>query len=246
MRLTGQATRLDIPLAAYAKWLKALPPGLQGKIENIWGAPATDPLVESNTFSFPVLEVGKLLVFLQADRGSARDRKAGYHDISIPPRHAYVALYAWLREQGQVDALIHLGTHGTLEWLPGKALALSAECWPEAVTGPLPVIYPFIVNNPGEAVQAKRRLSAVTIGHLTPPLSAAGLHGAAAGLGALVEEYAEAAGRDRRRLGLSEGALIDRAWASGLRPECNLLKVIPSKDAIVKLGGSLRAIKRIR
>src|SRR5258708_3930220 len=245
MLLTGQATRLDIPLAAYAKWLKALPPGLQGKIENIWGAPATDPLVESNTFSFPVLEVGKLLVFLQPDRGSARDRKAGYHDISIPPRHAYVALYAWLREQGQVDALIHLGTHGTLEWLPGKALALSAECWPEAVTGPLPVIYLFIVNNQGEAVQAKRRLSAVTIGHLTPPLSAAGLHGAMAELEALVEEYADAAGLDRRRLGLLESAIIDTAWTTGLAAECNLSKDEPARDAIVKLDARLCDIKEL-
>ena len=99
----------------------------------------------------------------------------------------------------RIDALVHLGTHGTLEWLPGKALALSDECWPEVVLGPLPVIYPFIVNNPGEAVQAKRRLGAVTIGHLTPPLSAAGLHGPLAELEGIIEEYAAADGLDRRR-----------------------------------------------
>ena len=95
-----------------------------------------------------------------------------------PSTQAYAATKAGLTlEVEKIDALIHLGTHGTLEWLPGKALALSAQCWPEKVLGPLPVIYPFIVNNPGEAVQAKRRLSAVVIGHLTPPLRAAGLHG---------------------------------------------------------------------
>ena len=130
------------------------------------------------------------------------DRKSGYHDTNCPPSHAYLALYAWLRETEKIDALIHLGTHGTLEWLPGKALALSATCWPEAVLGALPVIYPFIVNNPGEAVQAKRRLAAVTIGHLTPPLSAAGLHGPLAELEGLIEEYAAADGLDRRRLRL--------------------------------------------
>ena len=182
---------------------------------------------------------------LQPDRGSAGDRKAGYHDTSIPPRHAYVALYAYLREQAQIDALIHLGTHGTLEWLPGKALALSAECWPEAVMGPLPVIYPFIVNNPGEAVQAKRRLSAVTIGHLTPPLSAAGLHGAMAELEALVEEYADAEGLDRRRLDLLERAIIDNAWTSGLAAECNLSKDEPAREAIVKLDARLCDIKEL-
>jgi cobaltochelatase CobN len=237
--LSGDCAGLDIAVNTYVSWLKAFPPSLQNEIENCWGAPTA----ENDVFSFPVLKAGKLLVFLQPDRGSAHDRKAGYHDTSIPPRHAYVALYAWLREK--IDALIHLGTHGTLEWLPGKALALSAECWPEAVTGPLPVIYPFIVNNPGEAVQAKRRLSAVTIGHLTPPLSAAGLHGAAAELEALVEEYAEAAGLDRRRLDLLEGAIIDCAWASGLAAECNLLKDEPARDAIVKLDARLCDIKEL-
>jgi cobaltochelatase CobN len=243
--LAGHSARLDIPLSSYAIWLKALPPDLQNEIENIWGVPAADPSVENKAFSLPILKAGKLLVLLQPDRGLARDRKAGYHDISIPPRHAYVALYAWLREQAQIDALIHLGTHGTLEWLPGKALALSTKCWPEAVTGPLPVIYPFIVNNPGEAVQAKRRLSAVTIGHLTPPLSAAGLHGAMAELEALVEEYADAEGLDRRRLGLLESAIIDTAWTTGLAAECNLSKGEPARDAIVKLDAHLCDIKEL-
>lgn len=239
--LSGDCAGIDIAVNTYASWLKAFPPSLQNEIENSWGGPSA----ENDAFSFPVLKAGKLLVFLQPDRGLADDRKAGYHDTSIPPRHAYVALYAWLREQAKIDALIHLGTHGTLEWLPGKALALSAECWPEAVTGPLPVIYPFIVNNPGEAVQAKRRLSAVTIGHLTPPLSAAGLHGATAELEALVEEYAEAAGLDRRRLELLEGAVIDCAWTSGLAAECNLSRDEPAGDAIVKLDARLCDIKEL-
>jgi cobaltochelatase CobN len=239
--LSGDCAGIDIAVNTYASWLKAFPPSLQNEIENSWGA----PVAENDVFSFPVLKAGKLLVFLQPDRGLADDRKAGYHDTSIPPRHAYVAFYAWLREQAGIDALIHLGTHGTLEWLPGKALALSAECWPEAVTGPVPVIYPFIVNNPGEAVQAKRRLSAVTIGHLTPPLSAAGLHGAAAELEALVEEYAEAGGLDRRRLDLLEGAIIDCAWTSGLAAECNLSRDEPARDAIVKLDARLCDIKEL-
>ncbi len=239
--LSGECAGINIAVNTYASWLKALPASLQNEIENSWGTPNA----ENDVFSFPVLKAGKLLVLVQPDRGSAHDRKAGYHDTSVPPRHAYVALYAWLHEQARIDALIHLGTHGTLEWLPGKALALSAECWPEAVMGPLPVIYPFIVNNPGEAVQAKRRLSAVTIGHLTPPLSAAGLHGATAELEALVEEYAEAGGLDRRRLDLLEGAIIDCAWTSGLAAECNLLRDEPARDAIVKLDARLCDIKEL-
>src|ERR1700730_12677667 len=245
MLLAGNSTRLDVSLGCYAGWLKALPPGLQSEIENRWGAAAADPAVENDAFAFRVIEAGKLLIFLQPDRGSAADRKAGSHDISVPPRHAYVALYAWLREQALGDAVIHLRTHGTREWLPGKALALSAKCWPEVVMGPLPVIYPFIVNNPGEAVQAKRRLSAVTIGHLTPPLSAAGVNGAMAELEALVEEYAGADGLDRRRLGLLESAIIDTAWTTGLAAECNLSKDEPARDSIVKLDAHLCDIKEL-
>jgi cobaltochelatase CobN len=245
MLLSGRSERLDIPLGSYATWLMVLPPSLQNEIEKTWGAPAADPSFENDRFSFPVLKAGKLWILLQPDRGSRGARKAGYHDTSIPPRHAYVALYAWLREQAEIDALVHLGTHGTLEWLPGKALALSAACWPEAVVGPLPVIYPFIVNNPGEAVQAKRRLSAITIGHLTPPLSTAGLHGAMAELEALVEEYADAEGLDRRRLGLLESAIIDNAWTSGLAAECNLSRDEPARAAILKLDARLCDIKEL-
>ena len=97
------------------------------------------------------------------------------------------------------DAIVHVGAHGTLEWLPGKAVALTAACFPEAVAGALPVIYPFIVTNPGEAAQAKRRIAAVTIGHLPPPLVEAGLDGPAQELERLVDEYAQADGLDRRR-----------------------------------------------
>jgi cobaltochelatase CobN len=245
MLLLGRSARLEIPLGSYATWLETLPPGLEDEIHNIWGDAAADPSVEGASFRLPVLKAGKLCIFLQPDRGSLGDRKVGYHNAAIPPRHAYAALYACLREQAQIDALIHLGTHGTLEWLPGKALALTATCWPEIMTGPLPVIYPFIVNNPGEAVQAKRRLSAVTIGHLTPPLSAAGLHGAMAELEALVEEYTDAAGLDRRRLDVLERAIIDAAWTSGLAAECNLSKDEPAREAIVKLDTRLCDIKEL-
>jgi cobaltochelatase CobN len=193
----------------------------------------------------PLLRCGKVLVLLQPDRGAGGDRKSGYHDVDCPPSPAYVALYAWLRETARIDALIHLGTHGSLEWLPGKALALSADCWPETVLGALPVVYPFIVNNPGEAVQAKRRLAAVTIGHLTPPLSAAGLHGPLAELEGLVEEYAAADGLDRRRQRLLEDEIVERAWTSGLAADCGLVKGEPNRQAIAKLDAQLCDIKEL-
>jgi cobaltochelatase CobN len=243
--LADRAERVKIPLSTYRAWLAALPEGLRVAIDEAWGDAGSDPAVAGDAFECPVLRCGNVLVLLQPDRGLSDDRKAGYHDTTCPPRHAYVALYAWLRETEKIDALIHLGTHGTLEWLPGKALALSAECWPEAVLGPVPVIYPFIVNNPGEAVQAKRRLGAVTIGHLTPPLSAAGLHGAMAEMEGLVEEYASADGLDRRRLRFLEDEIVEKAWNSGLAVECGLSRGEPNQSAIAKLDAQLCDIKEL-
>ncbi|TAJ91915.1 MAG: cobaltochelatase subunit CobN [Reyranella sp.] len=189
--------------------------------------------------SRPYLRCGKIVVLLQPDRGS------GYHDIGATPADGYVETYRWLRDDEKIDALIHLGTHGTLEWLPGKSLALSAACWPERVLGPVPVAYPFIVNNPGEAMQAKRRLSAVTIGHLNPPLSSAGLHGALAEMEGIIEEYAAADGLDRRRLQYLEAEIVDRAWSSGLAEECGLTKGEAHREAIAKLDARLCDIKNL-
>ncbi|WP_316190877.1 cobaltochelatase subunit CobN [Bradyrhizobium sp. SZCCHNS2096] len=243
--LRGQASELAVPLAAYQSHLAALPDDLQRELAASWGAAEADPTFVDGAFRFPALRAGHLLILLQPDRGAHVDRMAGYHDTTVPPRHAYVALYAHLREVEQIDALVHLGAHGTLEWLPGKALALSQNCWPEAVLGPLPVIYPFIVNNPGEAMQAKRRLGAVTLGHLTPPLSQAGLHGPLLELEGLVEEYAEADGLDKRRLKLLEDEIVGRAWASGLAADCGLKQGAGGREAVAKLDAQLCDIKEL-
>ncbi|MDU6731353.1 MAG: cobaltochelatase subunit CobN, partial [Bradyrhizobium sp.] len=225
--------------------LKLLPEGPQDALHECWGEAAADPAFCDGAFRFPVLRAGKLTILLQPDRGSRADRKSGYHDTTVPPRHGYVALYAHLREVETIDALVHLGAHGTLEWLPGKALALSNTCWPEAVLGPLPVIYPFIVNNPGEAMQAKRRLAALTLGHLTPPLAQAGLHGPLLELEGLVEEYAEADGLDRRRLRLLEDEIIARAWQSGLAADCGLDRTMNGREAVAQLDAQLCDIKEL-
>ncbi len=167
---------------------------------------------------------GNAIILLQPGRGSKVSEKQGYHDITVPPRHAYVAVYAHLRETVGIDALVHVGTHGTLEWLPGKAIALSEACAPEAILGPLQSSIPSSSTIPVRLFQAKRRISAVSIGHLTPPLSDAGLHGALAELEGLIEEFAEADGVDRRRTQLLEAEIVDRAWASGLAADCGVTK----------------------
>ncbi|MFO1084296.1 MAG: cobaltochelatase subunit CobN [Reyranellaceae bacterium] len=237
--LQRNAETIEISAADHCQWLETLPGSLKQTLEETWGSPSQE------AFEVPALRCGKVLVLLQPDRGAGGDRKAGYHDVDCPPSHAYLALYTWLREVAKIDAMIHLGTHGTLEWLPGKALALSAECWPEVVLGAVPVIYPFIVNNPGEAVQAKRRLAAVTLGHLTPPLSAVGLHGPLAELEGIIEEYAAADGLDRRRLSYLEDEIVERAWSSGLAGECGLIEGEPNRQAIAKLDAQLCDIKEL-
>ena len=194
----------------------------------------------------PALACGNVLVAVQPDRGSALDRKADHHAPDLPPRHAYLAFYLWLRDSFDAHAMIHLGTHGTLEWLPGKAAALSQGCFPDAALGPLPVLYPFIVNNPGEAAQAKRRLGAVTLGHMTPPLREAGLSAEALEVERLIDEYAAADGLDRRRMAYLAREIVERARDAGLAAECGLPPDAGDDETLARLDAFLCDVKELQ
>ncbi len=235
-----------LPLAEYGRLFGALPAALRDRIAAAWGAPESDPTVVGGRFALRHLRCGNIALAIQPDRGSGSDRKASYHDPDLPPRHAYVAFYLWLREVERVQAMIHLGTHGTLEWLPGKAVALSPACAPAALVGALPVVYPFIVNNPGEAAAAKRRLGAVTIGHLTPPLKSAGSHGAASELERLIDEYAAADGLDRRRTALLRAEILERAESHGLLAESGITSDMSEDDRLARLDAYLCDVKDLQ
>ena len=209
--LEAGATAPRISLQDYRRYLAALPDEIASRIEAAWGAPEDDPDCRDGAFRFRVAAFGHVLVALPPERGRLSDRRATYHDPNLPPRHAVLAFGLWLRHGAKADAIVHMGAHGTLEWLPGKAVALTGSCFPEAVVGPLPVIYPFIVSNPGEAAQAKRRIAAVTIGHLPPPLTSTALTGGAQELERLVDEYAIADGLDRRRRELLARLIVETA-----------------------------------
>ncbi|WP_434624147.1 cobaltochelatase subunit CobN [Azospirillum sp. B2RO_4] len=169
-----------------------------------------------------------------------------HHDPDTPPSHGYLAFHLWLRHAVGIHALVQIGAHGTLEWLPGKAVALSADCWPEIVGGALPTLYPFIVNNPGEGVQARRRLGAVLIGHLTPPPVESGLYGELAALETAIDEYSQATGLDPRRLGMLRETILDLAWKSGVAADCNL-RPDDDPDAILsRLDAHLCDIKELQ
>ncbi|WP_394657907.1 cobaltochelatase subunit CobN [uncultured Novosphingobium sp.] len=229
-----QQERLTWPLAEYRAALATLPAALRQSLAEHWGDPDTDPAVQNGAFHFAATRCGNALIALQPERGMSADRTDSYHDVTRCPRHAYVAFYLWLRSLG-IDALVHLGAHGTLEWLPGKAVALSDACWPEALTRGLPVIYPFIVNDPGEAAQAKRRIAAVTIGHAPPPLSPTH-HGAGLErIEALLDEFSNASGLDPARRDRLQGAIREEAASLGLEAELGLDNATSLVEAITRI-----------
>ena len=186
-----------LPLPTYLNWYGTLPVQGRERLEAVWGAPQRDGGLErmaDGGQGFPIrgLDFGGVTLLVQPDRGYDRDPELTYHSPDLPPTHAYLAQYLWLRQVYCCQSVVHVGKHGNLEWLPGKAVGLSEHCFPEWALGPMPHLYPFIVNDPGEGSQAKRRSQAVILDHLTPPLGRAGLHGELQALEALLDEYWEA------------------------------------------------------
>ncbi|MDD2058244.1 cobaltochelatase subunit CobN [Pseudomonas sp. GD03860] len=190
-----QSMAMDDYLAAFA----TLPQANQDAVRERWGEPQQDPMCRNGRMMVAGLRFGLTFVGIQPARGYQLDQSAVYHDPDLVPPHGYLAFYFWLRHGYGADALIHVGKHGNLEWLPGKGVGLSGSCWPDALLGPLPNIYPFIVNDPGEGAQAKRRTQAVIIDHLMPPLTRAETYGPLRHLEALADEYYEAQLLDPRR-----------------------------------------------
>ncbi len=197
-------------------------------------------------FAIPALRFGKVTVGLQPARGYNIDPAATYHDPDLVPPHGYFAFYAWLRAHARVHAVVHMGKHGNLEWLPGKSLALSAACCPEAALGPLPHVYPFIVNDPGEGTQAKRRAQAVIVDHLTPPLTRAETYGPLADLERLVDEYYEASGVDPRRLAVLRDEILELVERIGLDRDCGIAPGEDAAEALTKLDAYLCELKEMQ
>ncbi|SEP72593.1 cobaltochelatase subunit CobN [Streptomyces radiopugnans] len=188
-----------VPLADYRRWFAALDPGLREAMREHWGEPPGSLYVDGEGEDAEIvlasLRFGNVVVMIQPPRGFGENPIAIYHDPDLPPSHHYLAAYRWMetpREQGGfgADAVVHMGKHGTMEWLPGKGLGLSAGCAPDAVLGDLPLVYPFIVNDPGEGTQAKRRGHATVVDHLVPPMARADSYGDLARLEQLLDEYA--------------------------------------------------------
>ncbi|MEU9375923.1 cobaltochelatase subunit CobN [Streptomyces sp. NPDC048255] len=199
-----------IPAADYRRWFAQLPADLRESVETHWGEAPGSMFVDHSAnpegdIVLAALRRGNLLILIQPPRGFGENPIAIYHDPDLPPSHHYLAAYRWIQARAQdggfgADAMIHLGKHGNLEWLPGKNAGLSASCAPDAALGDLPLIYPFLVNDPGEGTQAKRRVHATLVDHLVPPMARAESYGDIARLEQHLDEYAQISAMDPAKL----------------------------------------------
>lgn len=235
----------------YSRWFGAQAPGFQQSLRQAWGEPSAEgptiappfwrgdkssnlrtpllvlqePFTDDSDYLFSGLKFGKVLIAIQPPRGFGFDAELIYHAPDLPPCHHYAAFYRWLDHGWEADAIVHFGTHGTLEWLPGKSVALSADCAPDALLGELPLIYPFIVNNPGEGAQAKRRTHAVIVDHLVPPLTHADSYGPLASLTRLVEEYYRAEVLDTTKLPVLRRQIWDLVRHANLEEDLRQIRL---------------------
>ena len=239
-------TGLRLSIEHYQAAFQALPESIQQQITTRWGTVDEDPFynVDEHALCLPLHQFGNLLVGVQPARGYNIDPETSYHDPDLPPPHGYLAFYFLVRQHAH--AVVHVGKHGNLEWLPGKGIALSQDCFPDAILGTLPHFYPFIVNDPGEGTQAKRRAQAVIIDHLTPPLTRAEGYGALAELERQVDEYFQASGLDPRRLTLLKKGILDDVRALGLDQDAGIKDDDSEQDALAKLDNHLCALKELQ
>jgi cobaltochelatase CobN len=202
-QLSGNPIR--VPAARYKEWFARLPADLRAGMEEHWGPAPGELYVDKSSnkdgdIVLASLRSGNVIIMIQPPRGFGENPVAIYHNPDLPPSHHYLAAYRWLEEEFGAHAVVHLGKHGSLEWLPGKTAGLSASCAPDAVLGNLPLIYPFLINDPGEGAQAKRRAHATIIDHLIPPMARAESYGDMARLEQLLDEHANIAAMDPAKL----------------------------------------------
>jgi cobaltochelatase CobN len=248
--LTGEQLALAplrLPVAEYLEWYATLPAELRGSVEERWGPAPGDRYLDGEDFVIAGLELGNVVLAIQPPRGYGDDPVGIYHDPELAPTHHYLACYRWIDAAWGAHAIVHLGKHGTLEWLPGKMLALSAACAPDAALGGVPLIYPFVVNDPGEGVQAKRRAHATIVDHLVPPMMRADTYDELAELEALLDEYARLEVLDPAKL----PGLAARIWsaieAANLKADLEIEERPDDMAALVQhIDGYLCEVKDIQ
>lgn len=241
-----------ISASSYDEWTRDLPADLRDAMVEAWGpAPGTLFVNDDNELVLATLVAGNVVLLIQPPRGFGENPVAIYHDPDLAPSHHYLGAYRWLAsavESGGfgADAVVHLGKHGSLEWLPGKNAALSASCGTDAALGDLPLVYPFLVNDPGEGAQAKRRAHATIVDHLVPPMARAEAYGDIARLEQLLDEYSNIAAMDPAKLPAVRGEIWTLMKAAELHRDLGLEERPDDEDFddfILHIDGWLCEIK---
>lgn len=248
-QLSGQPVR--IPARTYRRWLTELPDDLVAGVTQAWGEAPGELFVDrrrdpNGELVAASLQAGKIVILVQPPRGFGDNPIAIYHDPDLAPSHHYLAVYRWLEKEFGADAVIHIGKHGNLEWLPGKNLGMSASCATDAAIGSLPLIYPFLVNDPGEGTQAKRRAHATIVDHLVPPMARAESYGDIARLEQLLDEYAQVNAMDPAKAPALRGEIWTLIQAAQLNHDLGVAAA-PAEDAfdefVLHVDGWLCEIK---
>ncbi|WP_349259700.1 cobaltochelatase subunit CobN [Actinospica sp.] len=238
-----------VPLRDYEAWFAALPDELRERIREHWGEAPGQLYVDGEEIVLASLTFGNVVLMIQPPRGFGENPIAIYHDPDLPPSHHYLAAYRWLSNSFGADALLHLGKHGTLEWLPGKGLGMSASCAPDAVLGEIPLIYPFIVNDPGEGTQAKRRAHATVIDHMIPPMARADAYGELAKLEQLLDEYATVQALDPTKVPTLRAQIWELVTSAELHRDLHQ-EAMPGEqdfdDFVLHIDGYLCEIKDVQ
>jgi cobaltochelatase CobN len=219
---TLRPVRQQLSVTEYQDYFATLPPQVQQQMSDRWQNTDTIDTILNSDIPISGIQLGNVFVGIQPARGYDQDPSLNYHAPDLEPTHQYLAFYYWLQQHFGAEAIVHVGKHGNLEWLPGKGVALSENCYPEIALGSLPHFYPFIVNDPGEGSQAKRRSQAVILDHLTPPMTRAELYGPLLDLERLIDEYYEAQSLDPKRLAVIRDRITDLLFAQNIHQDLSL------------------------
>ncbi|MFE1591622.1 cobaltochelatase subunit CobN [Nocardia sp. NPDC058705] len=253
-QLEGNPIRIGA--TTYTRWFESLPEDLREAVVEAWGPPPGELYVDRSAdpkgeIVIAALRFGNVVLMVQPPRGFGENPVAIYHDPDLPPSHHYLAAYRWLSAPDGfgADAMVHLGKHGNLEWLPGKTIGMSASCGTDAALGDLPLIYPFLVNDPGEGTQAKRRAHATLVDHLIPPMARAETYGDISRLEQLLDEHANISALDPAKLPairqqiwtLMRAAKMDHDLGLAERPEEDVFD-----DMLLHVDGWLCEIKDVQ
>ena len=223
--LTGEQLRLaagHVTSRQYADWFAAFPDDVAGELSRDWSEPPGQVYRANGSLAIAGIDLGNVFVGLQPPRGFGDNPIAIYHSPDMAPTHHYIAYYRWLRDVFGADAILHLGKHGTLEWLPGKGVGLSPSCYPEVALDDVPLFYPFIINDPGEGSQAKRRAHATIVDHLIPAMTTADSYGDIARIEQLMDEHYQCQTLDPSKLPLLEAQIWEMVQQAELHRDLGI------------------------